>query len=168
MNWQRVEKGIVTGCTISPILFVMCMGMVTTAAERETRGPNIDSGIYQPQISGFLDDLTMTTTSHIQARWVLSALEDSVFWARQRNPDVSYWGRGAWTGKSRCRFKERKLNHINRSKLLKWCLGKWFIESLTDKESIEDTKEKLLSWLLPANHLKRKRQGSTSTGSYQE
>ena len=67
ISWQRVEKGIVTGCTISPILFVMCMGMVTTAAERETRGPNIDSGIYQPQISGFMDDLTVTTISHIQA-----------------------------------------------------------------------------------------------------
>ena len=63
----RVEKGIVTGCTIFPILFVMCMGMVTTAAERETRGPTIDSGIYQPQISGFMDDLTVTTISHIQA-----------------------------------------------------------------------------------------------------
>ena len=31
---ERVEKGIVTGCTISPILFVMGMGMVTRAAER--------------------------------------------------------------------------------------------------------------------------------------
>ena len=27
------------------------------------------------------------------------------------------------------------------------CLGKWINESLTDKESIEDTKKKLLAWL---------------------
>ena len=66
MNWQRVEKGIVTGCTISTILFVMSMGMVTRAAERETRGPMMDSGIYQPPIRGFMDDLTVTTTTHIQ------------------------------------------------------------------------------------------------------
>ena len=27
------------------------------------------------------------------------------------------------------------------------CMEKWFNETLTDKESIEDTKKKLLSWL---------------------
>ena len=39
------------------------------------------------------------------------------------------------------------------------CLGKWFNESLIDKDSIEDTKKKLLSWLrtvdgsgLPGKH----------------
>ena len=31
----RVEKGIVKGCTISPILFIIGMGMVTRAAEIE-------------------------------------------------------------------------------------------------------------------------------------
>ena len=81
-SWQRVEKGIVTGCTISPIHFVMGMGMVNRAAERKTRGPRMDSGIYQPPIRGFMDDLKVTTTSHIQARWVLLALEDSVSWVR--------------------------------------------------------------------------------------
>ena len=29
-----------------------------------------------------MDDLTVTTTKHIQARWVLSALEESVSWGR--------------------------------------------------------------------------------------
>ena len=32
--WQRVEKGIETRCTVSPILFVMGKGMVTRAAKR--------------------------------------------------------------------------------------------------------------------------------------
>ena len=83
-SWQRIEKGIVTGCTISTILFVMSMGMVTRAAERETRGPMMDSGIYQPPIRGFKDDHTVTRTTHIQARWVLSTLEDSISWARMK------------------------------------------------------------------------------------
>ena len=34
--------------------------------------------IYPPPIRGFLYDLTVTTTTHIQARWFLSALEDIV------------------------------------------------------------------------------------------
>ena len=65
-SWHRVEKGIVTGCTIFPILFVM--GMVTRAAKRETRGSMMDSGIHHPPIRGFMDDLTVTTTNHIQSR----------------------------------------------------------------------------------------------------
>ena len=31
-----------------------------------------------------MDDLAVTTTTHIQARWVLSALGDSVSWARMK------------------------------------------------------------------------------------
>ena len=48
-------------------------------------------------------------------------------------------------GQSRCRSKERRSSIVGN--IIK-CLGKWFNESLTDKESIEDTKKKLLSsWL---------------------
>ena len=37
--WIRLEKGIVTGCTISVVLFVMGMNLIINAAKRETRGP---------------------------------------------------------------------------------------------------------------------------------
>ena len=53
------------------------------------------------------------------------------------------------------------------------CLGKWINESLTDKESIEDTKKKLLAWLKTVDgsgmdYLESTRHGSTSKGSYQD
>ena len=41
--WQRLEKGIVTGCTISVVLFVMGMNLIINAAKRETRGPKTAS-----------------------------------------------------------------------------------------------------------------------------
>ena len=63
-RWQNVEKGIVTGCTISPILFVMGMNLIIRAAERETRGPKTASGIRLPANRGFMDDLTISTESH--------------------------------------------------------------------------------------------------------
>jgi len=44
-RWQNVEKGIVTGCTISPNIFVMGMNLIIRTAERETRGPKTASGI---------------------------------------------------------------------------------------------------------------------------
>ena len=64
-SWQRLEKGIVTGCTISVILFVMAMNFKTKA------------DIRQPPGRGFMDDVTITTTTHIQARWVLGDMENS-------------------------------------------------------------------------------------------
>ena len=66
--WQSLEKGIVTGCTISVVLFVMGMNLIINAAKRETRGPKAASGIYLPPVKGFMDDLTLTAKTHIQAR----------------------------------------------------------------------------------------------------
>ena len=42
------------------------------------------SGTYQPANRGYMDDLTITTKSHIQARWVLKALDEVVTWARMK------------------------------------------------------------------------------------
>ena len=91
-SWQRLEKGIVTGCTISVILFVMAMNLMIEAGKRETRGPKTKADLRQPPGRGFMDDVTITTTTHIQARWVLGAMEEIATWARmkfkQPNQDV--------------------------------------------------------------------------------
>ena len=44
------------------------------AAERETRGPKTASGIRLLANKGFMDDLTISTASHITPRWILQAL----------------------------------------------------------------------------------------------
>ncbi|XP_052233232.1 uncharacterized protein LOC127846096 [Dreissena polymorpha] len=67
--WQSLEKGIVTGCTISVVLFVMGMNLIINAAKRETRGPKAATGIYLPPVKGFMDNRTLTGKTHIQARW---------------------------------------------------------------------------------------------------
>ena len=81
-TWQPLQKGIATGCTISVILFVMGMNMIIKVGERETRRPKMSSNIRQPPNRGFMDDLTITTDTHIQARWILTALEETVARAR--------------------------------------------------------------------------------------
>lgn len=73
---------MVTGCAVSPILFVMGMNLIITAARKETSGPMMDSGVWQPTIWGFFDDLTTTTSTHVQAKWVLTKLGEVVSWAR--------------------------------------------------------------------------------------
>lgn len=74
-KWQPVEKGIVTGCTISPILFIMGMNLIITAASTKSRGPKTAAGCQQPAIRAFMDDLTVITPTHVQARWVLAELD---------------------------------------------------------------------------------------------
>ncbi|KAI8493811.1 hypothetical protein Bbelb_281580 [Branchiostoma belcheri] len=46
-QWQNLEKGIVTGCTISPILFIMGMNLLIDAAATKAKGPRMNSGISQ-------------------------------------------------------------------------------------------------------------------------
>ena len=81
-SWLSLEKDIVTGCSISVILFVMGMNVILKAAEEETRGPQTNAGIRLPANRGFMDDLTITTEAHIQARWILKTLDETVTWAR--------------------------------------------------------------------------------------
>ena len=60
----------------------MDMNLIIRAAERETRGPKTVSGIRLTTNRGFMDDLTISTECHIQSRWILQSLEDTVSFAR--------------------------------------------------------------------------------------
>ncbi|XP_038131552.1 uncharacterized protein LOC119776958 [Cyprinodon tularosa] len=80
--WHRLEKGIITGCTMSVVLFALSMNMLVKAAEVECRGPLSRSGIRQPPIRAYMDDLTVTSTSVTGCRWLLRGLERIMAWAR--------------------------------------------------------------------------------------
>ena len=43
-DWHRLERGIITGCTISATLFSLAMNMIIKSAEVECRGPRVKSG----------------------------------------------------------------------------------------------------------------------------
>jgi hypothetical protein len=81
-SWQRLEKGIITCCTISVILFVAAFNILLKFAEGECRGPKIDNGMRLPPIRAFMDDIIMETNSLQGARWILNALYRLADWAR--------------------------------------------------------------------------------------
>ncbi len=81
-DWHQLEKGIITGCTVSVSLFALAMNMIVKAAETECRGCLSKSSIQQPAIRAFMDDLTVTTTLVPGGRWILQGLEKLIFWAR--------------------------------------------------------------------------------------
>lgn len=84
-----------------------------------------------------MDDLTVTTTTNVQTRWVLTALEDSVFWSRMKfNAKKSrclVMRKGCVDRRVKMHIQEEEIPSI----VIK-CWKGWF----GDKESIEAMKRK--------------------------
>jgi hypothetical protein len=141
-DWQKLEKGIVTGCTVSVVLFIMGMNLLINAAQRETRGPKTESGTYLPSSRGFMDDLTLTTATHVQARWMLSALIDVASWARMKFKAAKSRSLIIKKGKTTDIFKlsvqDEEIPSIVERPIK--CLGKWFDASLHDRDNVKKLK----------------------------
>jgi len=166
-NWQDLQKGIPTGCTISPILFVMGMNLLVGAAEGVTRGPTLESGISQPVLRAFMDDITITTGTHVQARWVLETLGAVATWARmsfKANKSRSLVIRkGKPTGRFSLHVQGEAIPSIEDNPVK--CLGKWFDVSLSDRANAKNTVEQAEEWLKKID--KSKLPGKFKTWLYQ-
>ncbi|KAH3738811.1 hypothetical protein DPMN_045454 [Dreissena polymorpha] len=47
-RWQKLEKGIVTGCAVSVVLIIMGMNLLINAAQRKTRWSKDGIGNLSP------------------------------------------------------------------------------------------------------------------------
>ncbi|XP_078589523.1 uncharacterized protein LOC144869891 [Branchiostoma floridae x Branchiostoma japonicum] len=83
-TWQDLQRGIVTGCTVSVILFVAAMNLLIEPSTKQSRGPKTKSGARQPPLRAFMDDLTLSTESVLGARHMLRSLDRAATWARMR------------------------------------------------------------------------------------
>ena len=147
--WQRLEKGIITGDTISVILFASAINMLVKTAEVECKGPVMKSGIRQPPAKAFMDDLTVATTHAIQTRWLLSGLESVIKWARMEFNAKKSRSLVIKKGKlvNRLRFRvDGELIPSLSEKPIK-CLGKTFDDTLKDVNNIKSMCEQLDKWL---------------------
>ena len=80
-EWQKVEKGIITGCTLSVILFALAMTMLVMSAKEETKGPKTLSGQRQVNASLFMDDIATRTENLVQTKYLLDKLVCNLKWA---------------------------------------------------------------------------------------
>ncbi|XP_077380867.1 uncharacterized protein LOC144020874 [Festucalex cinctus] len=148
-DWHRLGKGIITGCTISVTLFALAMNMVVKAAEVECRGPLSRSGVRQPPIRAYMDDLTITTTSVPGCRWILQGLERHITWARMSfKPSKSrsmVLKRGKVMDKFRFSISGTEIPTISEQPVKS--LGKLFDATLRDSAAIQESGEQLGAWL---------------------
>lgn len=143
-EWLRVEKGIITGCTLSVILFTMAMTMLVMSAKEETKGPKSASGQQQVNSRLFIDDIATTTGNLVQTKYLLDNLAEKMRWAgltvkpekcrslviikgevSDKTPVID--------GKPITSIKEKPIKY----------LGKKYNRTLTDKEQIEETIEEV-------------------------
>ncbi len=123
--------------------------MLVKAAETECRGPLSKSGLRQPPIRAFMDDLTVTTTAIPGARWILQGLERLMSWARMCfNPAKSKSlvpKKGKVTDRFRFRLGEYQIASVTERPVKS--LGKVFNCRLNDRDSIKATSTDLEGWL---------------------
>lgn len=136
-EWQRLERGITTGCNISLILFVMGMNLIIIAAEKETKGPKTSTGTRISVNGGFIDDITITRTTHVHARWVLDALDETIM---GENADQAQVVKKPNTIKKRTVTKKfaLKIQDVDKPSIVEKpvkCLVKWFDSKLKDRET---------------------------------
>ncbi|XP_075315189.1 uncharacterized protein LOC142375145 [Odontesthes bonariensis] len=147
--FHRLEKGIITGCTISVVLFSLAMNMLVKSAEVECRGPLTNSGMRQPPIRAFMDDLTVTTTSVPGCRWILQGLEHLIRWAwmnfkpaKSRSLVVK---KGMVSEKYRFSIEDTQIPTVGEKPVKS--LGKIYYCTLRDTAALQATSEELGTWL---------------------
>ncbi|GAA6088928.1 uncharacterized protein LOC109140547, partial [Tachysurus ichikawai] len=123
--------------------------MLVKSAEPECRGPKSKTGIRQPPIRAFMDDLTVTVESVPGARWILKGLERLIEWARMSfKPAKSrslVLKKGRVVEKFRFTISGTQIPTLS-EKTVK-SMGKTFDRSLRDTTSIRNTSEELERWL---------------------
>ena len=80
-RWQKLEKGIVTGCTLSVVLFALAMTWLVESVHGVTKGPVTSSGQRQVNSRLFMDDITTTTETVPQTKYLLEKLSERLNWA---------------------------------------------------------------------------------------
>lgn len=147
-SWQRLEVGIVTGCTISVILFAAAMNLLVKSTEKMSRGPWMRAGIRQPPVRAFMDDMTISTKTAIEARWTLKEIEELISWARMKiKPSKS---RSLVLKKGRVTNYDFQLGQEiipSVSEKPVKCLGKYFDDTLRDTKNTTNTVEQLQQWM---------------------
>ena len=151
-TWQRLEVGIMAGCTISPLAFTMAMEVIIRASRWVVGGERTKEGLRLPPIRAYMDDMTTLTTTAACTRRLLAKLQDNIKWARMKIKP------------SKSRSISIVKGHL---KDVRFCigddpiptvseqpvksLGRWYNESLRDKDQVQQVRQDIADGLESIN-----------------
>ena len=148
-EWQRLEVGIVTGCTVSVILFASAMNLLIKSVERSSRGP-VTGIVRQPPVRAFMDDMTVTAKTVTEGRWMLEDLSRVITWARMKfKPAKSrslVLKKGKVDNRYRFRVGEETIPTVSEKPVKS--LGKWFDSTLRDTQNNKAVLDQVAEWML--------------------
>ena len=144
-SWQRLEVGIVTGCTVSVIRSSAAINLMVKTAEKMSRGQITISGVRQPHTRAFIDDMTITAKSVPEGRWMLEDLERLITWSRMKFKPAKSRSLVMKKGKVQDRFcfkiNGELIPTMTEQPVKSLC--KWFGSSLSDKESVKEMRQQV-------------------------
>ena len=89
-KWQALEIGIMMGCVISPLLFVLAMELILRDAANMSKGEMKNEHLTLPPSRAFMD-IIILILSKITANGLLQRYYDIFTWARMKaNPKKSW------------------------------------------------------------------------------
>ncbi|KAI2655433.1 hypothetical protein H4Q32_017833 [Labeo rohita] len=151
--WQQLEIGIMAGCTISPLAFVMAMQVVIRASRWVVGGERTKSGLRLPPVRAYMDDMTLITTTKPCTRRLLQKLQENIQWARmQFKPSKSRSisiVKGQLTGEQ-FYISEEPIPTVFEKPIKS--LGRWYSADLKDTQQIEQLRRDLANGLKQMNN----------------
>ena len=151
--WQHLEIGIMAGCTVSPLAFVMAMELVIRASHWVVGGERTKSGLRLPPIRAYMDDMTVITTTKPCTRRLLQKLEENIQWARMdfkpsKSRSISIV-RGQLTGE-RFHISGEPIPTLLEKPIKS--LGRWYNADLRDTQQIEQLRQDTANGLRQINN----------------
>ena len=134
-GWQRLEIGIMAGCTISPLAFTMTKEIIIRASKWVVGGKRRQDGMRLTPINAYMDDMTLVTTTVPCMRRILERLNKNLKWAGMKIKPSNSRSISISRGKLSDRkfvIDEEKIPII-REKAVK-SLGRWYQADLNDGE----------------------------------
>ena len=62
-GWQRLEVGIMAGCTVLPLAFTMAKEVIIRASKWVVGGERRQNEMCLPPVTAYMDDMTLITTT---------------------------------------------------------------------------------------------------------
>lgn len=146
--WQRLEVRILMGCTVSVVLFAAAMNLIVKSVGKPSRGPLMPSGIRQPPIRAFMDDMIVSAKTVIEGRWTFKELEGMISWARLKFKPSKSRSLVVRKGKVRgetFKFAGEQTPTVG-DKSVKY-LGKKFDATLAHSGNSKEIQTQLVDWL---------------------
>ena len=87
-KWQALEIGIMMGCVISPLLFVLAIELILRGAANRSKGVMKNGHLTLPPFRAFMDDIIILVPSQIAADGLLQRYYDLFIWTRMKSKPI--------------------------------------------------------------------------------